>query len=132
MKQMVNDLITAIHLTRSTRRARREGQVVSLVQCTEVPIFEMSYWGFTMEGCLFFKTPKMRELNQIISDLFETFDEETQRKLTFIPENRGWVERARFWQKELLPVLTKEQYHVAMIRIVSWYAHCLRRRWQGI
>ena len=77
-----------------------------------------------MEGCLF-----CGQKRQPIRDVFGSFPEEVQRSLVFTPKGRGeWIERARFWARELKPALQPEMYHEAMLRIIGWYAHCLRRR----
>lgn len=61
--------------------------------------------------------------------VFETFLEEVQHSLTFAPKEPGqWVDRARFWQRELKPTLPPRMYHKVMTLFVGWYAHCLRRR----
>lgn len=64
---------------------------------------------------------------QPVRDVFGNFPEETKRALAFTPKGCGeWVERARFWARELKPVLPTEMYHEAMLRIIGWYVRCLR------
>ena len=48
--------------------------------------------------------------------------------LPFETVRRGWVERARFWQQHLRPVLPPKMYHSVMALLTHWYIHCLRRR----
>lgn len=81
------------------------------------------YWGMTMEGCLF---PGRKW--KPVYDVFATFDKETQRRLTFTPEDGEWVDRVNFWKRELRPKLTPEMYHEAMLKICGWYVRCVRRR----
>lgn len=81
------------------------------------------YWGMTMEGGLF----AGRDWGPVY-DVFATFDKETQRQLTFTPEDGEWSERAKFWKRELRPKLTTEMYHEAMMKLCGWYAGCVRKR----
>ena len=69
------------------------------------------------------------EADKSVMKLFKSLPYETQMWLSFTPEGPWeWAERARFWQRELKPVLPPKMYHSVMARFVSWYAHCKRRR----
>lgn len=89
-----------------------------------VPVYTLSMWGATMEGCLFANQP--REIERAVRAVFYSFGEETQHRLTFTPKEKGeWVQRARFW-REKLRCLPKRQYHQAMLCITEWYIHCVK------
>ena len=89
----------------------------------QIPVYELSSWGATMESCL--DLPK--ETRAAVREVFYTFDEETQRALTFSPTERGeWIARARFWAYTLKPTLSKEHYHIAISAILKWYIHCVK------
>lgn len=125
---ILQDIRTAANLFGEVRKARKAGadgfQVRSF---RSVPVYHMGYWGGTMEGCLFYG-----QKWKPIRDVFGSFPEDVQRSLTFTPKGHGeWVERARFWARELKPALQPEMYHEAMLRLIGWYAHCLRRRAAG-
>mgnify|MGYP000866749087 FL=1 len=89
----------------------------------QMPVYELSSWGATMEFCLDFP----EETKAQVRAVFYTFDEETQRALTFSPIEQGeWVERAELWRYALKPTLSKEHYHIAMTTILKWYIHCVK------
>lgn len=80
----------------------------------------------TIEGCQSWKLG--RDVDRAVMNVFMRQPYEVQRQLEFTPkEPGGWVERARFWQKELKPALPPKMYHNVMVLFIHWYAHCLRR-----
>ena len=85
-----------------------------------IPVIKTGYWGQTMEGCLFYSRQW-----QAVRDVFGSFDEDTQRALTFTPEDGEWPDRVRFWQRQLKPALPSEMYHAAMLKIIRWYAQLI-------
>lgn len=120
------DITTAVRLTTEIHKARREGASVRVQKTYIIPVVKTGYWGWTMESCLLASNKK---LNDAVSAIFYTFDEETQHALTFTPKNPGdWVERAQMWRRELKPVLSDKEYHAAMSMILGWYIQCVRRR----
>jgi len=125
---ILQDVKTAIKLTGEVRKARKAGASgVQLRPVYSVPVLKFSYWGGTMEGCLF-----CGRKWQAIRDVFDIFDEDTQHALTFVPKNGGaWVDRARFWQRELRPALEPKLYHEAMMILLNWYIRCVKMRREG-
>lgn len=124
---ILQDIKTAVKLTGEVRRARKAGASgVQLQRVYSVPVFRLPYWGATMEGCLFYSRKW-----QPVQDVFDSFDAETQRALTFTPEAGAWTDRARFWQRELRPALEPELYHEAMLILVQWYIRCVKMRREG-
>lgn len=122
---ILQDIKTAVNVFGEVRKARKNGaSAVKVKPVYTVPVLHLSYWGSTMEGCLFYGQ-KWKPLR----DVFDSFDEETQHVLTFAPkEQREWVDRAKFWEEALRPALEPMLYHEAMIIIDHWYIHCMRMR----
>lgn len=118
-----NDIRTAVRLTGEIRKARENGSTVEVRRVWRVPALKPTYWGYTMEFCLM----RDREMEKAILAVFNTFPEPIQHSLTFTPKGPGaWLERARFWQREFKPTLPPKMYHAAMVKFISWYAHCLK------
>lgn len=126
---ILQDIKTAAKLTREIRRAKKDGASgVHIKPVYMVPIINPgpAYYN-TMEGCLTWKLG--RDTEQAVMKFFKELPYETQRRLEFTPEKPGeWVECARFWQRELRPILPSKMYHETMIMFIHWYARCLRRR----
>lgn len=81
----------------------------------------------TIEGCLAWKLG--RDTDMAVKSVFKGLPYETQRRLEFTPKKSGeWMERARFWQRELAPALPPRMYHDVMMLFIGWYTHCLRIR----
>lgn len=111
---------------RAARRAGASSVKITAQPVHTIPVIKTGYWGQTMEGCLFYSRQW-----QAVRDVFGSFDEDTQRALTFTPEDGEWPDRVRFWQRQLKPALPSEMYHAAMLKIIRWYARCVRRRKEG-
>ncbi len=125
---ILNDIKTVVKTASAIRKARKNGSdsvKVTVQPVRNIPLIKPGYWGATMESCLFFNSG---ELGRKIRDIFYTFDTDTQHAMTFTPKDKGWVARARFWQKALKPVLPSAQYYTAMERITGHYVRCLKRR----
>ena len=125
MVSIFNDIKTAVKLTGEVRKARKEGASIEARKVWRVPMLKTTYWTWTMEACLMCGG----DTGKAVRDVFYTLPEETQHQLTFTPKGPGeWVERARFWQRQLRPVLPPKMYHAVMVKFIGWYAHCLRMR----
>jgi hypothetical protein len=114
------DLFCAIH-----RAAKNDSLQVKKIR--DIPIVNLGYWGATPEGCLFYQKKWSP-----VRDVFDSFDEETQHALTFAPKDGEWVERIRFWQKELRPVLDSKLYHEAMLKLIRWSIRCQKMRQEAV
>lgn len=126
MNGILTDIRKAVELARVARRARVQGEEIVVQLARHVPVVRFGCWGFTIEGSLFHGD--LQETGLAVREVFGQLDEETQRSLTFAPKAGGWVERARFWQRTLKPVLPSGQYHEAMVRMIDWYIQCVKRR----
>ena len=111
-ENIFTDIVAAVKVTGEIRKARKAGadaiqiRPVRTIPCVSLPT------GFLD-----------------VMEVFSAFPEKTRRDLAFTPENPGeWVERARFLQEQLKPVLPPKMYHTVMICFIGWYAKCLRRR----
>ena len=125
MTNILTDIKSAVKLTGEIRKARKEGASIEARKVWKVPVIKTDYWGWTMEACLLCGS----DAGKAAVAVFETFPEPVQHTLTFCPQKPGeWVERARFWQAQFKPALPPKMYHDAMIKFISWYAHCLRMR----
>ena len=87
-----------------------------------VPAVRFGYWGFTMEGCLFYG-PKWQPLR----DVFDNLPEKTQHELTFAPKAGEWGDRVRFWKQELRNALEPDLYHEMISTLIRWGIRCRRR-----
>lgn len=127
--QILQDIKTAVKLTGEIRKARKAGaSAVQIKPVYTVPCITLkpAYLN-TVEGC---QTHKLgRDTDRAVMEVFKSLPYEVQRRLEHTPdEPGGWVERARFWQKQLRPVLPPEMYHEVMVLFIGHYARCLRRR----
>lgn len=117
------DIKTAVVPVCKIRSAQGNGVMAKTRTVWRVHELKSTYWPHTMEFCLVCN----REMGKAIRAVFLTFPEPVQHFLTFTPNGPGeWAERARFWQRNLMPVLPPKMYHDAMATFVSWYAHCLK------
>jgi len=126
---ILQDVKTVIKLTGEIRKARKSGGcVVEIRQARSMQIAALKpAWLNTVEGCQVWNFD--RDINQTVSEVYYSFPREVQRQLEYTPEEPGgWVERARFWQQQLRPVLPEKEYHAIMALFVGWYAHCLKMR----
>lgn len=100
---------------------------ISIKSVRRVPVMSCGYWYATMEGCLFANCS--RELERAVKDVFDTFDEETKHRLTFVPKYRKkeWMDRAVLW-REKLQCLPPKQYYLAMSYIIQHYIRCVRNK----
>lgn len=116
----IRDAVTVFGLARKTRNA------VEIRTVRKIPVIRCSYWAGTMEWHLL---RGETEKEKAVKAVFATFTEPVQHGLTFVPKRSGgWVDRARFWQRELKPALPPEMYHKVMVLFIGWYIHCLRRK----
>lgn len=118
----LKDIAAAIKLTGEVHRARETGATVEVRTIQTSPVYKLDYWPMTVEYVLLHG----KEL-EAVQDVFEGFDKTTQHSLTFSPVTVGWVDRARFWQQHLRPVLRPALYHAVMMNLISGYAYYLRR-----
>lgn len=119
MLEIIRDIRFGIEAAKAFRKVRLEEK-----RLTEIPVARFNYWSWTLESCLFYSADDVA-----IRDVFNTFDEATQKALTFAPDTTaGFVERAQLWKEALRPALPPEQYHRAMTRILDWYIKCAKKR----
>ena len=65
--KILQDIATAVRLTGEVRKARKTGASgVQVKPVYTVPAVRFGYWGFTMEGCLFYG-PKWQPLRDVFS-----------------------------------------------------------------
>lgn len=123
------DIAATVEAGRKIREARKAGaDAVRIEPIRIMPIATLPL-GFldVMEGCSAWNLG--RETYQAAKEVFDSLPEKTKRDLAPTPERPGeWVERARFWQNLLKPALPPKMYHAVMVKFISWYTHCLRRR----
>ena len=123
------DIKTAVELTGEIRKARKDGASgVQIRPVYTVPVVELKpCYMNTMEAGQTWKLG--RDTDRAVMELFQRLPYETQRRLEFTPKKPGeWVERAKFWQRELEPALPTKMKHEVMMLFIGWYARCLRRR----
>ena len=121
------DVKTVVRLVGEIRGARKAGaDAIQIQPVRNIPSYRLSYWGSTMEGCLFYD-PKWQPLREV----FDSFSENTQHALTFSPKDGEWCDRVRFWQQELRDALEPNLYHEAMRTLLGWYIRCVRARREG-
>ena len=126
---ILQDIKTAVSVFSEVRKARKGGASgVQIKPVRTVPILDSApaYYN-TMEGCLTHKLG--RDTALAVMKAFKDLPYEEQRRLEFTPEKPGeWAERARFWQRQLKPILPPKMYHEVMALFINWYTRCLRRR----
>ena len=121
--KILQDIATAVRLTGEVRKARKNGASgVHVKPVYTVPVVRLGYWGFTMEGCLFYG-PKWQPLR----DVFDNLPEKTQHELTFAPKAGEWGDRVRFWKQELRNTLEPDLYHEMISTLIRWGIRCRRR-----
>jgi len=125
---ILNDIKTAIRLTGEVRKVRKRGASVELRTVMTLPVMKLTpAFLNTIEGPLAWQCDQ--DTKSAVKAVFDGLPYETRRRLEFTPEVPGeWVQRVRFWQQQLKSVLPPKRYHAVMMKFISWYAHCLRRR----
>ncbi len=124
---LFQDIRTAANVFGEVRKARKAGaSAVEIKPVYTVPVYTLKPCFLnTVEGCQTWKLG--RDIDQAVSKVFYGLPYDVQRRLEFTPEEPGgWAERARFWQRQLRPVLPPRMYHDVMVLFLHWYAHCLR------
>lgn len=125
---ILQDIKTAIKLTGEIRKARKAGaSALQVKPVYTVSVYRLSYWGSTMEGCLFYGRKW-----QPLRDVFDSFPVETQHSLTFAPKNGEWGNRVRFWQEELRDTLEPNLYHEMISTLLRWCIRCRRRELEEV
>lgn len=126
MRGFMSDLHIAAKVFARAREARKQDAILQVQETKNLPIFEFDSWGATVEGSLFAGDSKM---SQAVSAVFYDLPPSQRHSLCSAPDTpRGWLERARFWQETLEPALPSKMYHEVMIRLCSWYRHCIDLR----
>lgn len=129
LKSLLLPYVKAVKAVHDLRKTGSPTTKICVQSVKTVPVFTMSNWGASIEGCLFANQP--RELERAVRAVFYSFDEETQHRLTFTPKEKGeWVQRASFWREHLC-CLPQKQYYQAMSCITGWYIHCVKMRKGG-
>ena len=124
-----SDIATAVKLTGEVRKARKSGaSEVQIKQVYTVPCFTFGpAYSNTIEWSLGNRLG--READRAVMEVFNGLPYDTQRWLEHLPKKPGeWAERARFWQRELKPVLPPKLYYRAITAFIQRYIHCLRMR----
>ena len=123
---LLKDIATAVKLTGEVRKARKEGASgVQVKPVYKVPFFGGPGVGFagTAESCTLAWYP---DLYAAVRDVYDSFDYETKRQLLFT--DGSIVDRVKFWQKALRPVLEPKIYHRTMQVIIGWAGRAVRMR----
>lgn len=124
---ILQDIKAAVKLTGEVRKARKAGASGFQIKPTYTMkcfTFPPAYYN-TIEGC---QTHKLgRDTDRAVKAVFKALPYEVQYRLEFTPdEPGGWVDRARFWQMELKPVLPSKMYHEVMSLFIGRYRYCIR------
>lgn len=118
------DIKTAVQLTKQLRTACKKGAEFQIKLVYSVPVVRLNdcVWLNTIEGLLL-----QEKKWQPAQDAFYSLSEDQRHALCLSPKQPGgWVERARFWQSLLRPVLPDGLYHEAMQKILRHYRYCIR------
>lgn len=123
---ILQDIKTTVKLMGAVRKIRRTGAQIKLV-CT-LPSCELNgdaAYTFldTAEGCALWR---YRGTFKAVKAVYDTFDADTKKALSFTPKEGEYGYRVRFWQRELRPVLDSAQYHKAMSVIIAWAIRCAK------
>lgn len=129
MKNFIDDLRTAARAFNLAQKARKQGAVLQVQEAVNLPVLKLTGWASLLEGTLF----RDKETDAAVRAAFYRLNPEIQRNLIrFTPKtSRGWLERAQFWREILEPALPTKMYHEAMIRLCSWYRHCINMKKGG-
>lgn len=126
MKGLIKDLSMAAQVFGKAREARKQGAELRVQKTVGLPLLKQTDWAALLEGTLFHD----KEMDAAVRAVFYRLNAETRRYLIlFMPDTPcGWLERARFWSEILRLALPPKMYHEAMIRLCSWYRHCIDLR----
>lgn len=120
MNGLLKDAKTAVRLFGEMRRARKDGGELEIRR--SIPCINLGPAFYdTIEGCLL--THYGKDIHDIALNFFGRLPYEEQRWLSFVPKDGEFMERVRFWQKSLKPIMTSRQYGVAIRAIIHWYIH---------
>lgn len=124
--QDIKTAVTAFGLARKARKAGADGVWIRMMHTVPCVTVAPAYLN-TVEGNLTWKLG--RDTDQAVMEVFNALPYDAQRWLNFTPSGPdGWVQRARFWQRELMPALPSKMYHKVMALFIGWYGRCLRRK----
>ena len=123
MKNFMDDLRTAARTFNLAQKARKQGAVLKVQEAINLPVSDFEGWGATMEATLL-----KGKANQAVCKVFNELSPKARHDLLFTPKNPGeWLARAQFWRGQLKPALPHAMYYESMIRLCSWYRHCIIR-----
>lgn len=125
MNEIKGNIITNVKAVINTftqlqkhRKSEKSGKVG---QVKEFPFLIAGGFYNTIEGCVLSWCPK--DLEEAAEGAFNRLPGELRHSLEFTPENGEFIIRAKLWKSILRPVMSPQQYHVAMGRILHWYVH---------
>ncbi len=103
-------------LAREAYRIMQNGNRVAL---REIPDITSSIgFLYSAEGCALYGN---KEVYYPVKKVFDQFDPEMKRKLTFTPEQGEFCARVRLWQAALKPSVSRAVYMEAMRMIYGCY-----------
>ena len=119
---LLKDVKAAAHFFGELREARKEGGELKVVK--PIPILNYGAGLYdTVEGSVLHSCGiEIREVQKAFREL----PYNVRQEQAFAPKNGEFVERARFWNSFLTPILTPEQRRKAMVAILRWYMHIKR------
>lgn len=78
----------------------------------------------TVEGCCLYSAD--RDTYGAVKEVFNSLPNDMAHRLEFAPKDGEYIDRVRFWQRTLSPMLPAEQYRIAISAIIDWYIHIKR------
>lgn len=127
MRNFISDLRTAAKVFNQAQKARKLGAVLQVQEAINLPVYKLNGWGATLESTLLGE-----QAYQAARKVFYELAPKVRHDLLFTPENSGgWLARAQFWREQLRPTLPPDLFHEAMIRLCSWYRHCINMKKGG-
>jgi len=113
------------------RRTRKSGGEIRVEKTVQIPVYAYVGSGFysTVEGCTL--SGLDREIVNAARRAFYRLSPEERGTFLSSPEDGEFVDRALFWKRLLEPVMSPEQCHMAVGKILHWYIHIKKKRKAG-
>ena len=128
---VLTDIKTAAGVFKDIRQSRKDGREIVIQKRVVIPVMGSVGLGFydTVEGCTLSNCGN--DIDAIARNAFRGLSNEEKYKLSGVPKDGEFIERANFWRELLRPVMTPRQYGVAITAILHWYIHIKHLREDG-
>lgn len=126
---LISDIKTAVGVFRDIRQGRKNDNVPTARKSVDTTYINTgSCFYNTVEGCMLVGCTG--NMDDIAREAFDKLTCEERLRLSLVPKDGEFMERARLWKGLLKPLMTPVQYGTAITAILHLYIRIKQRRIQ--